>query len=44
MKYPVTREGLQKMEGELKDLRSNKLRRAIELLQDARERGDLLEN
>lgn len=44
MKYPVTREGLQKMEGELKELRSTKLRGAIELLQDARERGDLLEN
>jgi transcription elongation factor GreA len=44
MKYPVTREGLTKLENELKELSGPKMKEVVQLLELAKERGDLSEN
>jgi transcription elongation factor GreA len=43
-KIPMTREGFQKLEQELKDMRGPQLREHIQNLSEARDKGDLSEN
>jgi transcription elongation factor GreA len=43
-KIPMTREGFQKLEQELKDMRGRQLREHIQNLSDAKDNGDLSEN